>query len=62
VRLETFIYSVRRDDKRVASLALRPLNGSATIQQIAGPCNATVPKDVERAARRFVNQPFTMPT
>ncbi|MCZ6885042.1 MAG: PcfJ domain-containing protein [Alphaproteobacteria bacterium] len=61
VEVETFIYSVRRDNKRVASLALQPFNGRATIQQIAGPCNATVPRDVERAARRFVKQPFTMP-
>jgi len=62
VRLETFIYSVRQGARCLASLALGCHDSRGSIQQIAGPCNAAVSKDVQRAARAFCGQPFTMPT
>ena len=65
--LETFIYSIRKDDESVAVLSLnhrsnggeRPVLGS--LREIAGPCNAPVEKDVRLAAIRFANQPLAMP-
>ena len=65
--LETFIYSIRKDDESVAVLSLNhrtnggelPVLGS--LREIAGPCNAPVGKDVRQAAIRFANQPLAMP-
>lgn len=59
---DTFIYSVRRGNERIAALALQQgRDGRGDIGQIAGPCNAPVSNDVMKVARQFVRQPITKP-
>ena len=67
VSRDLYIYSVREDGKPVATLAVATSlcdGGGLTlcISQIAGPCNAPVPREMERAARRWLPRgPFALP-
>ncbi len=64
---QLYVYSVREDGKPVATLAVAAeLRDGASfkprISQIAGPCNASVPREMERAARRWLSRgPFALP-
>ena len=64
---ELYVYGVRENGKPVATLAiatsLRDGGGlTPCISQIAGPCNAPVPREMERAARRWLPRgPFVLP-
>ena len=67
VDLQLYIYSVREDDRPVATLAIGSRrrhggNEGPYIRQIAGPCNASIPRKMERAARRWLSRsPFALP-
>jgi hypothetical protein len=51
------LYSVRRDGVRIATLELiRGRAGSLKIAQLSGPGNASVSKEVTRAARRWLRE------
>jgi PcfJ-like protein len=48
-------FSIRKDNKRVATLQLQPAAADKVrIGQLRGPCNAVVPKDIERAVNAWL--------
>jgi PcfJ-like protein len=49
-----YVYSVRRDGKRLATLALGRVEGRASLIQIRGPCNAHPPKEIVSTVRRWL--------
>ena len=50
---QTYIYSVRREDERVATFGLVVGDG-IQLGQLRGPCNTTASKDITRAVRRWL--------
>jgi PcfJ-like protein len=55
VRAGTYcVYSVRRDGERVATAALIRNGSRAQLQQLRGPCNAEVPKEIGLAVSRWL--------
>jgi hypothetical protein len=50
----SYLYSVRRDDVRVATLELHKSGGGVAIGQVRGACNVLPPKQVVRAVERWV--------
>jgi hypothetical protein len=52
---EVYVYSVRRDGKRLATVSLgRGYGELYYIEQIRGPCNATAPKAIINAIRSWL--------
>lgn len=51
---ELYIYSMRRDGERVATLALGRYNSEIYLDQIRGPCNIELPKAVIATVRRWL--------
>jgi hypothetical protein len=51
---ESYLYSVRQDDVRVATLELQRRGGGVAIGQVRGACNVLPPKQVVRAVERWV--------
>ena len=49
-----YIYSVRCDGKRVATLALARKGSGPSLIQIRGPCNTQPPKEISFAVRRWL--------
>jgi hypothetical protein len=49
-----YLYSVRRDDNRFATVELVRNGASVRTRQIAGPCNAEVPKEITAAVRAWL--------
>ena len=49
-----YIYSIRRNGERVATLALRRGNGQAYLEQIRGPCNTDPPKPIVATVLRWL--------
>jgi hypothetical protein len=56
-----YIYSIRRNDERVATLALGRHNGRACLQQIRGPCNTEPPKAIVATAVRWLHSQRPLP-
>jgi hypothetical protein len=56
------VYSVRRDNERVATLSLGRRDTSAALSEIRGLCNAIAPKEIALAVRRWLRaqQPLPM--
>jgi hypothetical protein len=46
---ETYIYSVRKDEERIATVELGTHRGQVWIGQLRGPCNSQVSKEIEQA-------------
>jgi hypothetical protein len=53
-RGDLYIYSIRRNGERVATLALRRDNGRAYLEQIRGPCNTDPPKPIVPTVQRWL--------
>jgi hypothetical protein len=51
---ELYVYSMRHDGERVATLALGRYNGKVHIDQIRGPCNVEPPKAIIRTVQRWL--------
>ena len=49
-----YIYSVRRDGKRLATLALARNGCGASLIQLRGPCNAQPPKEITAIVQRWL--------
>src|SRR5262249_7781720 len=49
-----YVYSVRRDGKRVATLTLQRNGKSAVIAEFRGPCNAQPSKEIISVARKWL--------
>jgi hypothetical protein len=49
-----YVYSIRRDGKRVATLAVGRGEDRASLIQIRGPCNAEAPKPIISTAQRWL--------
>jgi PcfJ-like protein len=58
-----YIYSVRHDGQRVATLAIGhdPTNTKAQLVQLRGPCNAQPPKAITSATRRWLRAQGPLP-
>jgi hypothetical protein len=56
-----YIYSVRRDGERVATLALARSAVSAALSQIRGPCNTQPDKRIVAAVRRWLRAQAALP-
>ena len=50
----SYIFSVRRDGKRIATISLSCHNETILIQQLRGPCNTAPPKAVSAAVRKWL--------
>ena len=67
VARDLYVYSMRESGNPAATLAITTTergdgNRRPCISQIAGPCNAPVPREMERAARRWLTRgPFVLP-
>jgi PcfJ-like protein len=57
----TYIYSIRRNGERVATLALGRDGGRAYLDQIRGPCNTDPPKTIVGVARRWLRAQKPLP-
>lgn len=56
---DVYVFSMRKNGERVATIALRRENvdhdkKEIFIEQMRGPCNAAVPKDAMRVARKWI--------
>jgi hypothetical protein len=51
---ECYIYSIRRDGERIATMEVMREAGVIGLGQICGPCNRPVPVEVRRVATRFI--------
>jgi hypothetical protein len=60
-RGELYIYSIRRNGERVATLALGRHEGRAYLEQIRGPCNADPPKPVVATVQRWLRAQKPLP-
>jgi hypothetical protein len=49
-----YVYSIRRDGKRLATLALKRNGKSAAIDDFRGPCNAQPSKEIASVARKWL--------
>jgi hypothetical protein len=60
---DCYIYSLRKDGQRLATLQLVKSGGRVVFGQIEGPCNTTVSKAIELAARKWLksHKPFQPP-
>jgi hypothetical protein len=58
-----YVYSVRRDGQRVATLAIErdPTSTKAQLGQLRGPCNVLPPKAVTSAVRRWLHAQGPLP-
>ena len=50
----SYIFSVRRDGKRIATISLSCHSETISIQQLRGPCNTAPPKAVSAAVRKWL--------
>jgi hypothetical protein len=59
---ELYVYSIRRNGERVATLALHRYSGRATINQLRGACNSEPPKAITAMVLRWLRaqQPLPM--
>jgi PcfJ-like protein len=59
-----YVYSVRRDGQRVATLAIKrdPTRTKAQLVQLRGPCNAQPPQAVTLAVQRWLRAQKPLPT
>jgi hypothetical protein len=57
----TCVYSVRRDDERLATLALGRNGAKASVTQLRGPCNAQPPKEVTAMVQRWLRAQKPLP-
>ena len=55
-----YIYSIRRNGERVATLALGRHDGRTWVEQIRGPCNTDLPKVTVAAAVRWLHTQRTL--
>jgi PcfJ-like protein len=51
---KSYIYSVREDDKRMATVQVVRAGDRPALAQIRGPCNAPAPKEIVAAVRRWL--------
>jgi hypothetical protein len=49
-----YVYSIRRDGERMATVALSRKQGQPVLQQIRGPCNVEAPGEIKVAVRRWL--------
>ena len=56
-----YIYSIRRNGERVATLALGRYNSQAYLQQIRGPCNTEPPKAIVATVVRWLHAQQPLP-
>ena len=56
-----YIYSIRRNGERVATLALGRHNGRAYVEQIRGPCNTEPPKAIVATVARWLHAQQPLP-
>ena len=57
-----YIYSLRRDGARAATIELVQFDGRVDLGQIRGPCNRSVPREIALAVRKwFKSQKFQLP-
>jgi hypothetical protein len=50
-----YIYSIRLGEKRLATAEISPEGTRPLIRQIAGPCNASPPKEIKRAVQKWLS-------
>jgi PcfJ-like protein len=55
------IYSVRRDEERLATVSLARCDRSAQLSELRGPCNAQPPKEITTAVRRWLKAQKPLP-
>jgi hypothetical protein len=60
-RGDLYIYSIRRNRERVATLALGRHNGRAYVQQIRGACNSEAPKATVATVQRWLRAQQPLP-
>ena len=60
-RGDLYIYSIRRNGERVATLALGRDNGRAYLEQIRGPCNTDPPKAIVATVQRWLRAQRPLP-
>jgi hypothetical protein len=58
---QAYVYSVRRDGERLATLALARNEITASLKQIRGPCNVTPPKEIISAVQRWLRAQAPLP-
>jgi hypothetical protein len=56
-----YVYSIRRNGERVATLALGRHEGQAYLEQIRGPCNMGPPESIVAAVRRWLHAQKPLP-
>ena len=56
-----YIYSIRRNGERVATVALGRHNGRAYLEQIRGPCNTEPPKAIVATVERWLHAQRPLP-
>jgi PcfJ-like protein len=56
-----YIYSIRRNGERVATLALGRDDGRANLEQIRGPCNSDPPKPIVATVQRWLRAQKPLP-
>jgi PcfJ-like protein len=54
-----YIYSLRKDEARVATIELIQFDGRVDIGQIRGSCNRSVPREIELAAQNWLKSQKT---
>ncbi len=50
----SYVYSVRKQATRVATIELSKCGERASLGHIRGPCNSQVPKEIERAVLKWL--------
>jgi hypothetical protein len=53
---DCYLFSARQDGKRVATIEVQRINGSVSIAQMRGPCNAVLTKPTQDLLRRWCRQ------
>ena len=56
-----YVYSIRRNDERVTTVALSSHNGRAYLQQIRGPCNTKPSKAIVATVVRWLHAQGPLP-
>jgi PcfJ-like protein len=51
---ETYVYSIRKDGGRVATIQLVRCGDSVSIGQLRGPCNSQVPREIEQTVKKWL--------